>query len=77
MVSSIPFFSLKNNDMRKRHPEWMFLSGVILITLIIAEWHIMFFAIVLLYTLSGPLLWCLTKLKHRRESRREAAQALP
>ena len=40
--------------MRKRHPEWMFLSGVILITLIIAEWHIMFFTIVLLYTLSGP-----------------------
>jgi CDP-diacylglycerol---serine O-phosphatidyltransferase len=77
MVSSIPFFSLKNNDMRKRHPEWMFLSGVILITLIIAEWHIMFFTIVLLYTLSGPLLWCLTKLKQRRESRRGAAQVLP
>ena len=77
MVSSIPYFSLKNNDMRKRHPEWMFLSGVILITLIIAERHIMFFAIVLLYTLSGPLLWCLTKLKQRRESRRQTAQALP
>ncbi len=43
----------------------MLVSGIILITLIIAEWHIMFFTIVLLYTLSGPLLWCLTKLKHQ------------
>jgi CDP-diacylglycerol--serine O-phosphatidyltransferase len=76
MVSNIPYFSLKNNDMRKRHPEWMFLSGVILITLIIAQRHVMFFTIVLLYTLSGPLLWCLTKLKHRRELRREAAKAM-
>ena len=77
MVSSIPYFSLKNNDIRKRHPHWMLVSGLILITLIIAERHIMFFTIVLLYTLSGPLLWCLTKLKQRRESRRGAAQALP
>jgi CDP-diacylglycerol--serine O-phosphatidyltransferase len=77
MVSNIPYFSLKNNDIRKRHPEWMLVSGLILITLIIAERHIMFFTIVLLYTLSGPLLWCLTKLKHRREQRREVAKALP
>jgi CDP-diacylglycerol--serine O-phosphatidyltransferase len=76
MVSNIPYFSLKNNDMRRRHPEWMFLSGVILITLIIAQRHVMFFTIVLLYTLSGPLLWCLTTLKHRRELRREAAKAM-
>jgi CDP-diacylglycerol---serine O-phosphatidyltransferase len=77
MVSNIPYLSLKNNDIRKRHPEWMLVSGLILITLIIAERHIMFFTIVLLYTLSGPLLWCLTKLKHRREQRREVAKALP
>ncbi len=77
MVSNIPYLSLKNNDIRKRHPEWMLVSGLILITLIIAERHIMFFTIVLLYTLSGPLLWCLTRLKHRREQRREVAKALP
>lgn len=76
MVSNLPYLSLKNNDMRKTHPEWMFLSGVILITLVIAERHIMFFTIALLYTLSGPLLWCLTKLKHRRELRREETKAL-
>jgi len=77
MVSNIPYFSLKNNDVRRRHPIWMLVSGFILITLIIAERHLMFFTIVLLYTLSGPLLWCLTTYKHRRERRREAAQAMP
>jgi CDP-diacylglycerol--serine O-phosphatidyltransferase len=77
MVSSIPYFTLKNNDIRKRHPHWMLVSGLILITLIIAERHIMFFTIVLLYTLSGPLLWCLTALKHRRELSREAVKESP
>ena len=77
MVSNIPYFSLKNNDFRKRHPDWVLVSGLVLITLIIAERHIMFFAIVLLYTLSGPLLWCLTQLKHRRELSREAPKAVP
>jgi CDP-diacylglycerol--serine O-phosphatidyltransferase len=77
MVSNIPYFSLKNNDIRKRHPHWMLVSGLILITLIIAERHIMFFTIVLLYTLSGPLLWCLTTLKRRRERSREAVKESP
>jgi len=77
MVSNVPYFSLKNNDIRKRHPNWMLVSGLILITLIIAQRHIMFFTIVLMYTLSGPLLWCLPTLKHRRELKREAAKVLP
>jgi CDP-diacylglycerol--serine O-phosphatidyltransferase len=77
MVSSIPYFSLKNNDIRKRHPVWMLVSGLVLITLIIAERQIMFFTIVLMYTLSGPLLWCFNALKHRRELRREAAKVVP
>jgi CDP-diacylglycerol--serine O-phosphatidyltransferase len=77
MVSNIPYFSLKNNDVKRRHPIWMLVSGFILITLIIAQRQIMFFTIVLLYTLSGPLLWCLTTYKHQRERRREAAHAMP
>jgi CDP-diacylglycerol--serine O-phosphatidyltransferase len=77
MVSSIPYFSLKNNDIKKRHPVWMLVSGIILITLFIAERHLMFFTVVLLYTLSGPLLWCLTTYKHQRERRRELAKAAP
>jgi CDP-diacylglycerol--serine O-phosphatidyltransferase len=77
MVSSVPYFSLKNNDIKKRHPVWMLVSGIILITLFIAERHLMFFTVVLLYTLSGPLLWCLTTYKHQRERRRELAKAAP
>src|SRR5918995_2543754 len=76
MVSSFPYFSLKNSDLRKRHPFWMLVSGFILITLFIAEPQIMFFMIFLLYTLSGPLLWCLTTKKRRREKRGEMAEAL-
>ena len=77
IVSNIPFFSLKNNDIKKRHPIWMLVFGFVLITLIIAQMQIMFFTIVLLYTLSGPFLWCLTTYKHRRERKREGAQAMP
>jgi hypothetical protein len=46
-----------------------------LITLIIAEPQIMFFMIFLLYTLSGPLLWCLGTNKRRRERRGQLAEA--
>ncbi|HEY7714790.1 MAG TPA: CDP-diacylglycerol--serine O-phosphatidyltransferase [Candidatus Binatia bacterium] len=77
MVSNIPYFSLKTTDVKKRHPTWMLVSGIILITLFIAERHVMFFTLVLLYTLSGPLLWCLATYKRQRETRRSAAQAMP
>ena len=77
MISNIPYFSLKNNDVKKRHPIWMLVSGIILITLFIAERHLMFFTVVLLYTLSGPLLWCLTVLRRQRERSRRLAKATP
>jgi CDP-diacylglycerol---serine O-phosphatidyltransferase len=77
MVSSFHYLSLKNSDLRKRHPFWMLVSGFILITLIIAEPQIMFFTLFLLYTLSGPLLWCLTTGKRRREKRGEMAGVQP
>ena len=77
MVSGFPYFSLKNSALRKKHPFWMLVSGFILITLIIAEPQIMFFMIFLLYTLSGPLLWCLTTKKRRRERRVQMAEAKP
>ena len=70
-------FQSKKCRSEKAHPFWMLVSGFILITLIIAERQIMFFMIFLLYTLSGPLLWCLTTYKRRRERRREMAEAMP
>lgn len=77
MISNIPYFSLKNNDLRKRHPIWMLVSGIILITLFIAERHLMFFTTVFVYTLSGPLLWCLSKIRRQWDTRRSPAKALP
>jgi len=77
MVSGFHYFSLKNSDLRKRHPFWMLVSGFILITLIIAEPQIMFFVIFLLYTLSGPLLSGWTFYKRPRGKRGEMASVAP
>ena len=77
MVSGFHYFSLKNSDLRKRHPFWMLVSGFILITWFIAEPQIMFFLIFLLYTLSGPLLSAWTFYRGRRGKRGEMAAVTP
>lgn len=77
MVSNFHYFSLKNTDLRKRHPIGRLVFGIILITLIIAEPQIMFFTIVLLYTLSGPLLWGWAFYTRRREKRGEMGGVFP
>ncbi|MBI2986262.1 MAG: CDP-diacylglycerol--serine O-phosphatidyltransferase [Deltaproteobacteria bacterium] len=76
MVSSFQYLSLKQIDLRKRHPFWLLVSAILFIKLTIAEPQIMFFTTFLLYTLSGPLLWGLTLRKRRREKRGEMAEAL-
>src|SRR5207247_11394790 len=77
MVSGFQYFSLKNTDLRKRFPIWTLVFGIILIKVIITEPQLMFFTLVLLYTLSGPLLWCLSTYKRHREKRRELAEVQP
>jgi len=76
MVSNFQYFSLKQMDLKKRHPLWILVSAILFIKLTIAEPQIMFFTVFLLYTLSGPLLWGLTIRKRRREERGEIAEAL-
>lgn len=76
MVSNFQYFSLKQIDLKKRHPLWILVSAILFIKLTIAEPQIMFFTVFLLYTLSGPLLWGLTIRKRRREGRGEIAEAL-
>ncbi|TMA07568.1 MAG: CDP-diacylglycerol--serine O-phosphatidyltransferase [Deltaproteobacteria bacterium] len=73
MVSNFEYFSTKQLDLKKRHPFWILVSAILLIKLFIAEPQIMFFVVFLLYTLSGPLLWCLTTYKRRRERMGEIA----
>jgi len=77
MVSNFSYFSLKSADVRKRHPIGRLVFAIILITLFIAEPQIMFFTIVLLYTLSGPLLWGWAYFKRRREKGGELGGVLP
>ncbi len=76
MVSNFHYFSLKQVNFKKRHPLWLLVSAILLIKLIVGEPQIVFFTIVLLYALSGPLLWLLTTYKRRRERRGEIAEAL-
>lgn len=75
MVSHFQYFSFKQLNLKRRHPFWILVSAILFIKLTIAEPQIMFFTVFLLYTLSGPLLWCLTVLKRRRENAGEIAEA--
>jgi CDP-diacylglycerol--serine O-phosphatidyltransferase len=76
MVSNFQYFSFKQLVLKKKHPFWILVSAILFIKLTIAEPQIMFFTVFLLYTLSGPLLWCLTVYKRRRDRTGELAQAL-
>lgn len=69
MVSNFRYFSLKQHHFKTRSPFWILLSAVLVLILTIAMWRIMLFTGVLLYTLSGPLLWLLAFQKQRREKR--------
>lgn len=76
MVSHFQYFSFKQMALKKRHPFWILVAAIVFIKLTIAEPQIMFFTVFLLYTLSGPLLWCLTIHKRRREKSAEIAGTL-
>lgn len=77
MVSSFPYLSLKSADLRKRLPLSALILGLVLIQLVILAPQVMFFTSFLLYTLSGPLLWCWTLLRRQRGKRGETAGATP
>jgi CDP-diacylglycerol--serine O-phosphatidyltransferase len=77
MVSGFPYFSPKNTDLRKRFPIWILVFGIILIKVIVMTPQVMFFALILLYTLSGPLLWSWTTIQRRRGRRGELAEVQP
>ncbi len=76
MVSNFKYFSLRQLDLRKRHPFWLLISVILLIKLAIVEPQIMLFTAFLLYILSGPFLWFLTVLNRRRERTGNIGEAL-
>jgi CDP-diacylglycerol--serine O-phosphatidyltransferase len=77
MVSGFRYFSLKSTDLRKRLPIWALVLGLVFIKLTIVAPQVMFFSSFLLYTLSGPLLWCWTLLRRQWEKRGETVRAIP
>lgn len=75
MVSNFHYISMKQLNLKKRHPIWILLSAILLIKLVIAEPQIMLFSTFLLYALSGPLLWLFTIYHRRREKRGDIADS--
>jgi len=69
MVSSFRYFSPKQQHFKTRSPFRILLSALLVLILTIAMWRIMLFTGVLLYTLSGPLLWLWAFQKQGREKR--------
>ncbi len=76
MVSNFRYMSLRQLDLKRRHPFWLLLSAILLIKLSIAEPQIMLFSVFLLYTLSGPLLGLFSIFNRGREKRGEHAESL-
>lgn len=61
MVSTIRYFSFKENDLLRRQPFWTLLAAIVLLKLLIAEPQFFLFVAFYGYALSGPLrlLWVL------------------
>ena len=55
MVSTIPYYSFKGLNLRRRQPFWILIAGIIVIQMTIAAPQIMLFSIFSLYALSGPV----------------------
>ncbi|MCY4486236.1 MAG: CDP-diacylglycerol--serine O-phosphatidyltransferase [Deltaproteobacteria bacterium] len=68
MVSNFRYPSLKQHHFKRRSTIWLLLSALAVVILTIAMWQIVLFTALLLYTLSGPLLWLLAVRKRRRET---------
>ena len=55
MVSTIPYYSFKGLNFRRRQPFWILIAGIIVIQLTVAAPQVMLFTIFSLYALSGPV----------------------
>jgi CDP-diacylglycerol--serine O-phosphatidyltransferase len=66
MVSNLKFFSFKETELYRRQPFGIFLGGVVLLILIIAEPQIMLFMGFSVYACSGPMRWLFVRGKRLR-----------
>jgi CDP-diacylglycerol---serine O-phosphatidyltransferase len=65
MVSNFRYYSFKDPELLKRQPFGLLVLAIFIIIVIVAQPYVMFFALFLLYTASGPAgyLW---NFRHRR-----------
>ena len=66
MVSNLKFFSFKETELYRRQPFGIFLAGIVLLLLVIAEPQIMLFMGFSVYACSGPLRWLFVRGKRLR-----------
>ncbi|MCB1153340.1 MAG: CDP-diacylglycerol--serine O-phosphatidyltransferase [Deltaproteobacteria bacterium] len=57
MVSTIPFYGFKDVDLFRRHKFWVFFVAILSIAFIFQDPEIALFAIIMVYTVSGPVFW--------------------
>jgi len=55
MVSTLPYYSFKGLNLRRRQPFWIFIVAILVIQMTIAAPQIMLFSIFSLYAVSGPV----------------------
>jgi len=78
MVSSIKYFSFKENELYRRQPFWILIAIIVLLKLFVAEPQIMLFATFVLFACSGPLRWVWVRGKRlRAQMRRRGRTAEP
>jgi CDP-diacylglycerol---serine O-phosphatidyltransferase len=69
MVSNLKFFSFKETELYRRQPFGIFLAGIVLLGLLIAQPQIMLFMGFSLYACSGPVRWLVVRGKRLRAQR--------
>jgi len=79
MVSNLKFFSFKETELYRRQPFEIFLGGIVLLILVIAEPQVMLFMGFSLYACSGPLRWLIVRGRrlHAQRQRRTASALAP
>ncbi len=63
MVSTLPYRSFKEFDLRARHPIGLFFAILSVVLLAIAETRVTLFVVALAYAASGPVSWIATRMR--------------
>lgn len=75
MVSNLKFFSFKETELYRRQPFGVFLGGIVVLILLIAEPQVMLFMGFSLYACSGPLRWVFVRGRRLRAQRQRRSRS--